>query len=54
MAKNGRKAKAIAYAKYSLWVKKKNCLKHARNVSTNRFKLFYAKNGFKKQLIIEK
>ena len=54
MAKNGHNAKAIAHAKYSLWVKKKNCLKHAKNVSTNRFKLFYEKNGSKKQLIFEK
>ena len=53
MAKNGHNAKAIAHAKYSVWVKKSNCLKHAKNVSTNTLKLFYAKNGSKKQLIFE-
>ena len=50
MAKIGRNAKAIAHAKYSLWVKKKNSLKHAKNVSTNTLELFFAKNGLKKQL----
>ena len=54
MVKNGHNAKAIAHAKYSLLVKKEICLKHAKNVSTNTFKLFYAKNGSKKQLIFEK
>ena len=55
MAKNGPNAKLIARAKYSLWVKKFNSLKHAKNVSTNTLKLFYAKNGSKKnQLIFEK
>ena len=54
MAKNGQNAKAIADAKYSVWVKKYNFLKHARNFFTNTLKLFYAKNGSKKQLILEK
>ena len=54
MAKNGHNAKAIAHAKYSVWGKKENCLKYAKNVSTNTFKLFYAKNGSKKMLIFEK
>ena len=54
MAKNGHNAKAIAHAKYSVGVKKSNCLKHAKNVSTNTLNLFYAKNGSKKQLILEK
>ena len=54
MAKNGHNAKAIAHAYYSVWVKKWNCLKHAKNVSTNTFKLFYAKNTSRKQLIFEK
>ena len=53
MAKNGHNAKAIAHAKYSVWVKNLNCLKYAQNVSTNTFKLFYAKKGSKKQLIFE-
>jgi len=54
MAKNGHNAKAIAHAKYSLWVKEKNCLKHAKTVCTNISKLFYAKNGSKKEQIFEK
>ena len=54
MAKNGHNAKAITHAKYSVWVKKLNCLKHAKNVSTNTLELFYAKNGSKKQLLLEK
>ena len=54
MTKNGHNAKAIAHAKYSVCVKKYNCLKHAKNVSTNTFKLFYAINGSKKLLIFEK
>ena len=54
MAKNSHNAKAIAQLKYSLWVEKLNCLKHAKNVFTNTLMLFYAKNGFKKQVIFEK
>ena len=54
MAKIGHNARAIAYAKYSVWVKKWNWLKHAKNVSTNTLELFYAKNGSKKELIFEK
>ena len=54
MAKNGHNAKAIAHAKYSVWVKKLNCLKHAKNLSTNTLEIFYAKNGSKKQLMFEK
>ena len=46
--------KAIAHAKNSVWVKKKNCLKHVRNVSTNTLELLYKSNGSKKQLIFEK
>ena len=33
---------------------KKNCLKHAKNISTNTLKLVYIQNGWKKQLIFEK
>ena len=51
---NGHNARAIAHAKYSLWVKKSNSLKHGENVATNTFKLFYVKNGSKKRLIFEK
>ena len=54
MTKNGHNAKAIAHATCSLSVKKYNCLKHARNVSTNTLKLFSAKDSSKKQLIFEK
>ena len=54
MAKNGHSEKAIAHAKWAVWVKKENFLKHAKNVSTNAFKLFYEKNGCKKRLIFEK
>ena len=54
MARNGHNAKAIAHAKYSVWLKNSNSLKHAKNVSKNTFKLFYAKNGFKEQLMFEK
>ena len=53
MGKNGSNAKAIAHAKYLGWVKKSNCLKHAKNVSLNTLQLFYAKNGWKEQLIFE-
>jgi len=38
--KNGHNAKAMAHAKYSVWVKKYNSLKHAKNVSRNTLKLF--------------
>ena len=54
MAKNGHNAKAIAHAKYSVWVKKKNCLKHAKNVSINRLELFYAKKQLQKTTNIRK
>ena len=54
MAKNGHNAKAIAHAKWAVWLKNKICETHAKNVCTNTFKLFYAKNGWKKQLIFEK
>ena len=40
--------KFIVHAKYSLWVKKQNCLKHAKNVSTNTLKWFDAKTATKK------
>ena len=54
MARNRHNARAIAHAKYSVWVKKEKCLKHAENVCTNTLELFYAKYGSKKQLIFEK
>ena len=43
MTKNGLNAKGMGSAKYSVWVKKQNCLKHAKNVATNTLKLIYAK-----------
>ena len=54
MTKNGHNAKAIAHAKYSVWVKKSNSLINAKNVSIDTLKLLYAKYGSKKQLISEK
>ena len=54
IGKNGHNAKAIAHAKWSVWVNNYNCLKDAKNVSTNTLKLFYARNGSTKQLIFEK
>ena len=54
MGENGYNAKAITKAKYSVWVKKYNCLKHAKKGSIDTIKLFYAKNGCEKQLIFEK
>ena len=54
MAKNGLNAKAIAHAKWAVWVKNLICQKHAKNGSTSTIQLFYAKNGSKKQLIFEK
>ena len=47
MAKNGHNAKA-AHAKYAIWVKKQNFLKHDKNVSTNTLELFYAKKELEK------
>ena len=53
--KNGHHyANAIAFAKWSVWVKKTNCLKRAKNVSTSILQTFYAKNVSKKHLIFEK
>ena len=54
MTKNGLDAKAIAHAKYSVWVKKENCLKHAKNVSTNTLKFFYSKKRLEKEANIQK
>ena len=54
MTKIGHNAKAIGFAKWSVWLKNLNCQKHAKNVSRNTPELFCAKNGFKTQLIFEK
>ena len=52
--KNGHNAKAIAFAKWSVWLKNYNCEKHAKNSCRSTLQLCYAKNGSKKQLIFEK
>ena len=54
MAKNGHNAKAMAHVKWAVWVKDYICEKHVKNVCRNTLKLFYARNGSKKQLIFEK
>ena len=54
MAKNGQNANVIAHAKYSVWVKEWNWPKHAKNVSTNKLKLFYGKKQFQKTAYIRK
>ena len=54
IGKNGHYAKAIAFAKWSVWVKNSNCEKHAKNSSRSTLQLYYAKNGSKKELIFEK
>ena len=54
IGKNGHYAKAIAFAKWSVWVKNQKCQKHAIKDSTSTFDLFHAKNSSKKQLIYEK
>ena len=54
IGKNGHYAKALAFAKWSVWLKNLKCQKHAIKDSTSTSDLFYAKNGFKKQLIFEK
>ena len=54
IGKNGHYAKAIAFAKWSVWVKNENCEKHAKNSCRSTLQLYYAKNGSKKQLIFEK
>ena len=53
IAKKGHNAIAIAH-KNTHFGSKKNCIKHTRIVSKSSFKLFYAKNDSKKQLILEK
>ena len=50
-AKTTAHAKAIAFGKWSVWVKNLKCQKHAKNLSTGTFS---AKNRSKKQQIFEK
>ena len=54
IGKNGHYAKAIAFAKSSVWVKNYNCEEHAKNSCRSKLQFYYAKNGSKKQLIFEK
>ena len=44
----------IAFGKWSIWVKNKNCKKHARNDYPNTSNLIYAENSSRNQLIFEK
>ena len=52
--KIGHHAKAIAHAKSSLWIKKKNSKKHVKIHSTNHLQLFCTKDRSKKHQIFEK
>ena len=54
IAKIGHNAKAIGFAKWSVWLKIENCQKHAKNVSRDTLKFFCTKNGSKKHLVLEK
>ena len=54
IGKNSHHAKAIAFAKWSVWVKNENCEEHAKNSCRSTLQLYYAKNGSKKQLRYEK
>ena len=47
-------AKAIAFAKWSVWFKNWKCQKHAKNDSTRTLELFGAKNRSNKHQIFEK
>ena len=52
--KIGHLAKPIDFAKWSVWLKKSNGLKRAKNDSTSTLELFCAKNRCKKHQIFEK
>ena len=52
--KIGNLAKAIAFAKWSVWVKNYPCQKHAKSQSKRTVELFCAKNGSKKHQILKK
>ena len=54
MAKNGHQAKAIAFAKSSLWLKNSKCKKTCYKCFNNTLHLCYTKTAKKKQLIFEK
>ena len=52
--KIGHLAKAIDFAKWSVWVKNSNGQKPAKNVFTSTWELFWGKNPWKKHKIFEK
>ena len=52
--KIGHLAKALDFAKLSVWVKNENGQKHAKNDSTSTLELFCAKSRWKKHQIFEK
>ena len=52
--KIGHLAKAIDFAKWSVWLKKSNGQKRAKNDSTSTLELFFGKNRCKKHQIFEK
>ena len=54
MAKIGHDAKAIAFAKWSVWVKNLKCQKGAKNDSTTTLEVLCVKNPSEKGLILEK
>ena len=54
LAKDIAHAQAIAFAKWSVWVKTYKCQKHAKNRSTRTVGLFCAKIGSKKPQLLEK
>ena len=47
-------AKAIAFAKWSVWVQNYKCHKHVKNHSTSTLQLFCVKNYSKKHQVLEK
>ena len=54
MAKIGHDADAIAFAKWSVWVKNLKCQKGAKNDSTTTLKMSCGKNCPEKHLLFEK
>ena len=52
--KIGNPAKAIAFAKWSFWVKKQNSQNHAKKDSLITLELFCAKSHLRKHQILEK
>ena len=50
-SKIGHYARAIAFAKSSIWVKHWNCWRHMKNLSKTTLRLFHAKKRLQKHLI---